>query len=156
MKTIILYATKYGAAAEISQRIAGRISGAVVCNLKEKDIPSLSDFDCIIIGSSVYAGNIRKEAKTFLQQNANVLSEKKLGLFLCGLDKSSKNKYFEANFPQDILQAAKEKSFLGGIFDPKKTKLMERFIIKIITKQSGYFNIINDKKIEKFAEAMKV
>ena len=35
MKTIILYATKYGAAAEIARRIAAHIDGAIVHDLKQ-------------------------------------------------------------------------------------------------------------------------
>ncbi|MCL2759305.1 MAG: flavodoxin domain-containing protein [Treponema sp.] len=154
MKTIILYATKHGAAGEIAQRIAEKIDGAVVHDLKQA-LPSLADFDCIIVGGSIYAGSIRKEAKTFLTKNAEILKEKKLGLFLCGLDSSGKAAYFEKNIPADILQTAKAKSFLGGIFDPKKTGAMERFIIKIVTKQSCYMSTIKDEKIVKFAEQMK-
>jgi len=154
MKTIILYATKYGAAQEIAQRIAVKIDGSVLHNLKE-DLPSLESFDCIILGSSVYAGSIRKEAKKFLLQNADVLTEKKYGLFLCGLGADSKDAYLSANFSPDIIQKAKAADFLGGIFDPEKANGFERLIIKIISKKSGCINMLNDRKIEKFAEAMK-
>jgi len=154
MKTIILYATKYGVAAEIAQRIAKEISGAVIHNLKEK-IPSLADYDCIIIGSSVYAGSIRKEAKEFLLKNENVLLEKKLGVFVSGIGADGEKKYFDANFPLEILEKAKAAGFLGGIFDPKKAGAFERFIIKLIVKHSNYINIIDEDKIIKFAEIMK-
>ena len=155
MKTIILYATKHGAAAEIAQKIADKITGAVIVNLKEKEIPSLSDFDCVILGSSVYAGNILKEAKAFLAKNESVLLEKKIGLFLCGIGAEGKETYLNNNFSVNILQAAKSKKFLGGIFDPKKANGFERFIIKIVTKKSEYINTISDRKIEQFAETMK-
>jgi menaquinone-dependent protoporphyrinogen oxidase len=156
MKTIIIYATKYGAAGEVAQRIAGKISGALVHNLKQDGVPDLAGFDCIIIGSSVYAGMIRKEIKVFLRQNANVLLDKKLGLFLCGLGGGSNdNKGFDTAFPAEILQKAKATCFTGGIFDPQKAGVVERLIIKIVTKRSGYINNINDGKIDKFADAMK-
>ncbi|MCL2264495.1 MAG: flavodoxin domain-containing protein [Treponema sp.] len=155
MKTIILYATKYGAAGEIAWRIAEKTGGAVTYNLKQNPVPSLVEYDCIIFGSSVYAGMIRGEAKTFLSKNADVMQEKKLGLFLCGIGESGEKTYFESNFSQEILQKAKVKSFLGGIFDPKKAGLIERLIIKLVTKKSSYINIIDDEKIEKFAEELK-
>ena len=154
MKTIILYASKYGAAAEIAQRIAGKIDGAVIHDLK-KDPPSLAEYDCVIFGSSVYAGAIRKEAKVFLSKNAHLLREKKLGLFLCGIGAEGEKTYFDANFSPEILQAAKARSFLGGIFDPEKANLFERFIIKIVTKKSDPVNTIDDGKIGQFAEVMK-
>ena len=76
MKTLILYATKYGAAREAAQRIAKHMNGAVLHDLKQKNVPALADFDCVIIGSSIYVGAIRKEAKTFLTQNADDLQKK--------------------------------------------------------------------------------
>lgn len=155
MKTLILYATKHGAAAEAARRIAQRVDGAVVCDLKQGSVPSLTGFDCVVIGSSLYAGMIRKEAKTFLAQNAAALCEKKLGLFLCGIDASKEKEYFSANFPPDVLSAAKAASFLGGIFDPKKAGVMDRLIMKAVAKQSAYTNTIDEGKIAKFAEAMR-
>jgi menaquinone-dependent protoporphyrinogen oxidase len=156
MKTIIIYATKYGAAKEIAQRIADKIEGAIIHNMKQDGIPDLAGFDCIIIGSSVYAGKIRKEAKAFLSNNTDVLRQKKLGLFICGLDVSQEKANFDTNFSPDILKMAKAASFLGGIFDPKKAGLIERLIIKAVTKQSGYLNNIIDGKIEQFVKAMGI
>ena len=154
MKTIVIYATKYGAAGEIARRIADKIGGAVIHDLKQ-GVPSLAEFDCVIIGSSIYAGMIRKEAKVFLSKNASTLQGKKIGLFLSGLDASSQKTFFDINFPTDILQAAKTAEFLGGIFDPKKAGMIERFIIKMITKKTRYINIIDDSKIEQFVKAVK-
>jgi menaquinone-dependent protoporphyrinogen oxidase len=154
MKTIILYATKYGAAGEVAHRIAKGIKDAAVYDIKQGGIPDLAAFDNIIIGSSIYAGMMRKEAKVFMSQNAGVLREKKLGLFISGLGGSEEEVNFEKIFPNDIFKAAKAVSFLGGIFDPKKANIMERLIIKIVTKQSGYVNNIDDSKIERFIEVM--
>ncbi|MDR0502430.1 MAG: flavodoxin domain-containing protein [Treponema sp.] len=160
MKTIILYATKYGTAEAAARRIADKIddektnAACVIHNLKQ-NIPSLADFDCVIIGSSVYAGMIRKEAKTFLAQNADSLLEKKLGLFLCGIAAEGEKKYFEDNFSVKLLQAAKAKCFAGGIFDPKKNNAAERFIIKIAAKKTEYTDTIDEEKINQFAQAMK-
>jgi len=50
-----------------------------------KDVHDLIGYDCIIVGSSVYAGMFRKKAKAFLSQNADVLRQKKLGLFVSGM-----------------------------------------------------------------------
>ena len=155
MKTIILFASKYGAAGEIARRIASRIKDATVHELKRGGNPSLDGFDCVILGSSVYAGMIRKEAKTFLSLNAAALQKKKLGLFLSGMETSGGNKFFETNFPRDILETAKATGFLGGIFDPKKAGLMERLIMKAVAKTSAYGNTIDDEKIEQFVESMK-
>lgn len=101
MGTLILYATKYGAAEKIAKHIAERLGHAVLHDLKQNDTPALSEFDTIIIGSSIYAGMIRKEAKAFLLKNADILREKKIGIFLSSMniDEDKGKTYFETNFP---------------------------------------------------------
>ena len=147
MKTLILYATKYGAAAKIAERIADEIDGAVVHDLNQDGIPDLAGFDCIIVGSSVYAGMFRKEAKAFLSQNSDVLRQKKLGLFISGMSPDNENV-----FDVDSKQIAEATALLGGIFDPKKASFMERLVMKAVTKQPVYTNTIDDDKIKRFVE----
>ena len=155
MKTIILYATKHGAAAEIARRIADKIDGAVIHDLKQSEIPDLAGFDCVIVGSSVYAGMFRKEAKAFLSQNADVLRQKKLGLFISGMSSGEEEKKYADNVPKELLDSAKAVVMPGGIFDPKKAGFVARLIMKAVTKQSGYVDTIDNEKIKEFAEAMK-
>jgi len=155
MKTLILYATKYGATAEIANRIAAQLDNASTHDLKQGNIPQTKDFDCIIVGSSIYAGAFRKEAKTYIAQNADVLTTKILGLFICSMGDGNEDEVFKKNVPDNVLQAAKTKAALGGAFDPKKANFFERLIMKAVAKQSGYIDNINDEKINKFAEEMK-
>jgi len=155
MKALILYAGKHGATGEIAQRIADKIEGSVVFNLKDGSIPPIAGFDCIVIGSAVYAGTVCKEAKEFISRNEAALCGKKLGLYLSGMDSGNEKMYFDNNFSQNVLSAAIVKSFLGGIFDPKKAGLMGRIIMKAVAKKSGYLSDIHDDRIEQFAEVLK-
>ena len=155
MKTIIVFATKYGAAKEVAKLIAENIEGSAMHDLSDKNVPSINDYECVILGSSIYAGRIRGEAKAFLEKNSKILPEKTLGFFISGLDLTREKEFFEANIPSDLLQKAKAASTLGGIFDPKKANFFERFIIKMITKTSAVTNTINEGKIKQFAEKMK-
>ncbi|MDR2572313.1 MAG: flavodoxin domain-containing protein [Oscillospiraceae bacterium] len=154
MKTIILYATKYGATAEIAMRLAEKIGDAVVQDLK-LPIPELTEYDCIIIGSSVYTGMFHKEAKTFLLSNTEKLKNKKIGLYASGMSKSEADKVFADNIPTELLQSANTAMLLGGIFDPKKANFIERLIMKVVTKQSGYIEALDNEKITTFSEVMK-
>ena len=155
MKTLILYAGKHGAAAEIARRIASKMAEAATHDLARGDAPDLGGFGCVIVGSAIYAGMIRREAKAFAAQNAQALRGKTLGLFLSGMDPSQESTCFAANFPPELLRAAKATAFLGGIFDPKKAGMVGRLIMKAATKQSGYINSIDDNKITRFAEIMQ-
>jgi len=155
MKTIILYATKHGATEEIAKRIAARIDGAIAFDLKQGSVPALEGFDCVIVGSAIYAGTFRKEAKSFLAENSDVLCKKRLGLFISGMSESESDEAFKANIPEEVVQAAVLTKTLGGAFDPKRANFFERLIMKAVAKQSGYVDKINDEKIDAFAEAMK-
>jgi len=155
MKTLILYATKYGTTAEIARRIADRIDGAVLHDLKQNNMPKVIGFDCVIIGSSLYVGSIRKEAKAFLSKYEQDLRDKSIGLFLSGLDTEyAPQEYFEKNFSQELLTAAKATCFPGGIYDPEKAGWFDRFLMKAVKKSTVYSDTTDDSKIEQFAEAM--
>lgn len=155
MKALILYATKSGATREIARRIAAKLDGAQAFDLKERELPGLEQFDCVIIGSAVYAGMIRKEAKEFIRLNAELLCKKRLGLFLSGMNEKSEAQTFEANFPGDVLQASAARAFLGGIFDPKKAGALGRMIMKAVSKQSEYTDNILAGRLDRFVEEMK-
>lgn len=154
MNTIILYATKYGFTKEIAEKTAEFYPDAVICDLKSQTIPELSGFDNVIIGSSLYAGMIRKEAKKYMEDNSKILRNKKLGLFLCGLQSKNSADYFTNNFSSDILNSAFAKAFLGGGFDPKKAGFFDRFIIKTIAKITTYQKNIDEKNLLYFIDMM--
>lgn len=155
MKTLILYATKYGAAREIANRIAKRMGDATVLELGKDQIPALDGFDRVVIGSSVYAGQLRKEAKEFVQGNAEALCKAPLGLFVSGLAPDGEERYLTENYPAEVVAHAKAKAMLGGIHDPKKESLFERLVMRIIVKSSTYTSTVTDDKIAAFVEAIQ-
>jgi len=156
MKTLILYATKYGAAREIAQKIAGIIDGSEIRDLKEGGIPPLSEYDCVIVGSSIYVGKIRKEARTFIAENSDALCGKRLGLYISGFEPQSAEACFKSNFPEKLLSHATVTAFLGGILDPKKAGGFDLFLLRAAKVSAGYMNTISDVEIKRFAEALSV
>ena len=152
MKSIILYATKYGATYEIVKKIAEKLGDVEITNLKETNL-NLELYENVIIGTSIYAGMIRKEAKNFIVNNREVLLKKNLGLFICGMAKDSKEEYFKTNYDSEILNAAKVTEFLGGIFDPKKVNFFERLVMKVVSKRADYIDTISDTSIEEFVSS---
>lgn len=150
MKTIILYASKYGAAKEIAERLSKALGGAELCDLAKSQTPDISCYDAVVLGGSIYAGMVRKQVKTFASQNEKALEGKRLGLFLSGIAEDGEN-YFKSNFPESLVNSAAAKEMLGGIIDPKKAGAFERWIVAKVAKQSGYINTITDEKINAFA-----
>ncbi|MCL2847419.1 MAG: hypothetical protein FWE13_01535 [Firmicutes bacterium] len=64
MKILVVYATKNGATKEIAERIAKQISSSEICDVKSAEIPNINDFDCVILGSAIYAGKSKEYANT--------------------------------------------------------------------------------------------
>jgi len=158
MKTLILYASKYGAASEVARRIATQFGSTKLIDLndiKKVSALDLSKYDCVIVGSSVYAGQIRPAAKHFVSRNEDELAQKRLGLFIVGFDSDKEDLAFTVNFSEGLLEAAQAKLFAEGIFDPRKANFAERLIIKAVIKQNDYTDRIDDEKIATFAQELK-
>lgn len=154
MKTLILYATKHGAAQEAARMIADAMGGATLCDLAKDPLPSLGDADAIVVGGSVYAGMLRKEARAFLRAHAQELCQKPLGLYLCCLSESGLEGYLTSNVPAPVLAHAKATAVMGGVCDPQKFKALERLVVKLAAKQSGYLSTLEPAKAQAFAQAM--
>jgi menaquinone-dependent protoporphyrinogen oxidase len=88
-KALIIYGTRYGATADTSQIIANTLRQegfkAKVVDSKREKIPSINEFELIIVGSGIQMGKWTKEPENFLKKYQNQLSKKKLAIFVsCG------------------------------------------------------------------------
>jgi len=158
MNTIVLYATKHGASLELARKIASQIGSAKLVDLndiKRVSTLDLSQFDCVIVGSSVYAGQVRPAAKHFVTKNADLLMTKRLGLFIVGLDTKNAELAFASNFPKELRESAQAQLCAGGIFDPEKANFAERRIVKAILKSSDYVDTFDDEKIASFVQELR-
>ena len=151
MKTLIVYATKYGATKQIAEQLAEYLGGADIVDVGKGETASLTEYDCIVLGSPLTAGSIRKEVGAFVRQHAGELGGKRLGLFISGLQGEEEESYFRQNFSPELLAAARAKAFLGGVFDPAKCGFVARKIIKAVAKLEGYTNTIDPARVEAFA-----
>lgn len=164
MKTLIAYATKYGSAGKCAKSLAEKLTGEVeLCNLAVAPTQDLSDYDKVIIGGSIYAGRIQKHVHTFCAHNLNVLKQKKIGLFVCGMLHEQAEAELSHAFAPELLRTAVVKEFFGGEFQFKKLNVMERFMVKMVTKAdkksppldtSKDFSLISEETIASFAQVM--
>lgn len=85
-KILITYASKYGATAEIADRIGKEISysGFQTEIMPVNQVHDIEDFDTVILGSAVYMGQWRKDAIRFLKKYAEKISQKRLWVFSSG------------------------------------------------------------------------
>ncbi|MDF2503985.1 flavodoxin domain-containing protein [Clostridium sp.] len=155
MKTLIIYATKHGFAEKCSKLLKDKLSGEVTTvNIKKDTISSLSSFDKVIIGGSIYMGRIQKEINTFCTENLDILKDKKIGLFICGMQKDNIDASLNNSFPPDLLNHASVKESFGGEFILKNMNPLERFIIKMVAKTKSDVSSISEESIDKLARIM--
>jgi menaquinone-dependent protoporphyrinogen oxidase len=83
---LVAYGSKHGATAEIAKVIANelrRVGHTVTCGPAE-DVADLAPYDAVVLGSAVYMGRWRREARHLLRQMSKQLGERPLWLFSSG------------------------------------------------------------------------
>ncbi len=169
MKTLIAYGSKHGAAKKCAQMLKQKIAGEVeIVDLKQTKDCNLKQYDQVIVGGSIYAGMIQKEVTAFCTQNLEILGQKKLGLFICCMSENDADKQLEKVFPPELLKTAIIKKSCGGAFDFKQMNVMEKMIIKMVSKAQAKndpntkpvntkesVSMLNIENINAIAEAMR-
>jgi len=165
MKTLVVYGSKHGVTEKCSKVLKNKLSGEVVIvNIKKDTIPDMNSFDNIVIGGSIYAGRIQKEIREFCFKNANLLKNKKIGIFVCCMSEGEKAiKQLNESLPTELMSLATAKEHFGGGFTFSKMNFFEKFIIKMVSKKQNNAAIINmnqdilnihEDNINKFAQLM--
>jgi menaquinone-dependent protoporphyrinogen oxidase len=156
MKTLIIYASKYGSAEKCSNLLRDKLNDEVeIVNIKKESIPEITLFDNIIVGGSIYMGRIQKEVKQFCLKNISVLKNKNLGFFICCMNENEgAEKQINTSFPEELLKNAVARGYFGGEFKFKKMNFLEGFIIKKISKTSEDSSKLLQENINEFAQLM--
>ena len=155
MKTLIIYASKYGCTADCAAYLKDKLSsGATLIDINKtnKQI-ELEHFSTVIIGGSIYASQLySKELRMFCKNNIDTLCKKKIGIFLCCAQIAEANEFFTKNFPADLLGHAKAIEVFGSEARLKKMKFLDKSILKAVTKGNFSSFKISYENIENFAK----
>lgn len=165
MNTLIAYATKYGSSEKCAKILLQNLAGNVdLCNLKIVNDLDLSKYDNIIIGSSIYIGQIRKEAKEFCANRLNELKNKRIGLYICCMREGEEALAQMKNaFPKELFDNAVAKEHFGGEFSFNKMNFLEKLVVKMVSKKNKNkepldtkknISNLSEDKIKKFAQVM--
>lgn len=154
MKTLVVYASKHGCAEKTAGLLAEKLAGEVtLVNLEKGEAPDPVDYDAVVVGGSVYVGNVQKSVSSFLEQNKDALMEKRLGLYLCCSHLEQLDTQMKAAFPEPLYSHG-VKEHLGFAYDFKKLNFFERMIIKKIAKVSASSETIYHENVERLAAAL--
>ncbi len=145
-KVLICYGTRYGSAGEIAENIGeilqNRAATVEVVNLKKDKVKDLESFDLIVIGSGIQMGRWTKEPLKFLKKHREILSRKKVALFVSCMSATKpetcsqgRRDYLDniiASFPEVVPISM---GLFGGLIDPTRGGRMTRGLMKSLLKE---------------------
>jgi len=138
MKTLILYASKNGCAEDAAKYFANKLSPNADCfDLRKYGDKDMREYDWVVTGGSVYAGQVMKEAVRFCEQNASTLLTKNIALFVSCTTPDRAVKYMQNAFPAAVFSHATEKINFGGEIRPEKLSFLMRKAMELMSKRSG-------------------
>jgi|SRR5688572_17676863 menaquinone-dependent protoporphyrinogen oxidase len=154
MTYLIVYMSRHGTTAKVAAEMKEKLGAenTVLVNLEENKVPSLDEFPTVIIGGSVHAGAIQQELMTFCIRHKTELLQRRLGLFMCFMNKDLADLEFEDSFPIDLRRHAIAKGFVGGEFLIEKMTESERALVKEVKGIEDSVYRIDQKAIQKFIE----
>lgn len=145
-KVLVVWATKYGATAQIAEKIGQvlRDAGLRVDLLPADEVSDLSPFTSIVLGSAVYAGQWRKEAVQVLVAHEEALTQRPVCLFSSGPTGEGDPvallqgwSFPEALRPIANRIAPKGTVFFHGNIDMEKLNLAEKLVVKGMKAPTG-------------------
>lgn len=138
MRIAIIYSTKYGATEKIANCIGNELSKAnevLFFNLKKDSIPTLKNFDVVLLGSSIYMSKITPKMDSFCKDRYSELCDcKNLHLFLCGMDEYDAEKFKAELYPESVRTNAKSIKWFPGEYHLKRMNLFDRLLLRICFK----------------------
>jgi menaquinone-dependent protoporphyrinogen oxidase len=147
-RVLVAYATKYGATAEIAEKIgeALRSAGLQADVLPAEQTADVTPYDAVVLGSAVYAGSWRKEAVTFLETNEKKLAERPTWFFSSGptgegdpVQTMKGWRFPQAQKPIADRIQPRDVTFFHGDIDMKKLNFAEKLLVKGIKAPVGDF-----------------
>jgi menaquinone-dependent protoporphyrinogen oxidase len=147
-QVLVAYATKYGATAEIAEKIGEvlRQAGLATDVLPVGRAGDVSAYKAVVLGSAVYIGQWRKEAVKFLKANETVLAGKLVWLFSSGPTGEGDPVELTQGwrFPGKLQPIAdrigpRDVAVFGGAVDAGKLNSIERWMLKNVKVPAGDF-----------------
>jgi menaquinone-dependent protoporphyrinogen oxidase len=153
MRTLIIYATKYGTTEKVVNILKEKINGNIdIINIKKEKNINISNYDYIIIGGSIYIGHMHKEITNFINSNLEQLLSQKVALFICAGNANEEEKELLGAFENNLLDNAIFKGSMGYEYLFDKLKFFDKFIVKKIVKVDNTVSNINYDNINKLVE----
>ncbi len=146
MRALVVYGSRSGCTAGIAEKIGETLSarGLVVRVASVEDANGAGDYDVVVVGSGVRAGQWHSAARSWVLKNADALRQRPVALFTCGLMMTDASKADEVRAFTDpvIAESGIEPVDIGlfsGWNEPKKFSMIERGVLKVMKAPVGDF-----------------
>ncbi|MFO7880536.1 MAG: flavodoxin domain-containing protein [Bacteroidota bacterium] len=134
MRIIILYTTRHGTSQKIARTIQHSSRHQVsLYNLRHRRSPDLTQYEIVIIGSSVHSGKIPLRLRRYMRKHKSELMQRNLALYLCCMELDKAKMHIENNYPDELRQHAFATACLGGEFLFDKLSREEKAEVKKLT-----------------------
>ncbi len=133
MKIAIIYATKGGTTRTCAELLAKELKNheVTLLDLAEGE-PSLTHFDCLVLGFPIRMGKAYRPARKYLKKNQDVLLAHRTAYFLCCGFIDCFEDYAAHCIPEVLREGAEAVVCLGGSLDPAKVKGLDRMVVKMV------------------------
>ncbi len=147
-RVLVAYGTKYGATAEIAEKIGQvlRAAGLVVDVRRANQAGDPAAYQAVVLGSAVYIGKWRKEAVRFLQDNEQTLARLPVWIFNSGPlgEGDAAELAGEYGFPKGLRPITdrihpRDIMIFHGAVDLQKLNPLERWMFKNVSSTVGDF-----------------
>ena len=156
--TIIVYASRHGTTAEYAKNLLKLLDGNVdLCSLDERvdSLPDMSFYDTIVIGGSIHYGKNSKIVVSFAKNNIELLSTRRLGLFVTSyFDGDKAIEQLSKAYPKELLDKAIVADYFDGELLYPKLNFFEKIVAKVVLKAEELQPLIAKSKIIDFANKL--
>ncbi|HYM84769.1 MAG TPA: flavodoxin domain-containing protein [Candidatus Dormibacteraeota bacterium] len=143
VRALVVHASRYGSTAEIAEAVGAALRdlGIAADVVPAAEVAEVEPYDIVVIGSAVYLGRWRPDARRFISRFEAALAERSVWLFSSGpLDRSRDGEDRDA--PRDVAAladriGAREHEWFGGLLSPEADGVLEWLIIR--TGRAGDF-----------------
>ena len=136
--TAIVYSSKYGTTEKICETIRSEMrdsdSVELIALEGKTEQVDLSQYRCVILGTSIYAGKPRKEMVEFCKRHEKELLQARLALFVCGMDRGNAIKEIEAAYPSSFLNHSVSTTFFEGEYRLDKMSFADKMLLRVFFK----------------------
>jgi len=145
---LVTYDTKYGATAEIADKIGQvlRQAGLATDVLPAERVGEMQAYKAVVLGSAVYIGQWRKQAAAFLKTNEKALAERPVWLFSSGPTGEGDPVALAQGwrFPKGLQPIAdrirpRDIALFHGAANVEKMNLIEKWMLKNVKAPVGDF-----------------